>query len=196
MSSSRSRSWEDTPEIDWSTPEDKWSDLQHTIDWSTAQEEVDDASGFGPFDYSYSPLSDYTQRFRLLRLFPRSRNAAIQAKLYERHEVNEYEALSYTWGQEDASASIALRARGCLYRFQIRPNLESALKHLRYTNDVRDLWIDAICINQEDDQEKSAQVPMLARIFGQAEQVCIWLGEADHQYRGQGSDWSAGGFRP
>jgi Heterokaryon incompatibility protein (HET) len=38
------------------------------------------------------------------------------------------------------------------------------------------LWADAICINQTDDQEKSLQVPLMAKMYGQAEEVLIWLG--------------------
>jgi hypothetical protein len=39
------------------------------------------------------------------------------------------------------------------------------------------LWADTICINQTDDQEKSLQVPLIAKIYGQAEEVLIWLGD-------------------
>jgi hypothetical protein len=43
---------------------------------------------------------------------------------------------------------------------------------------VRVLWLDAICINQEDNAEKSIQVPLMRQIYQQASQVCVYLGEA------------------
>lgn len=40
------------------------------------------------------------------------------------------------------------------------------------------LWIDAICINQEDDDEKGQQVQSMAKIYAKASRVIVWLGEA------------------
>lgn len=58
-------------------------------------------------------------------------------------------------------------------------NLHSALLHLRPANgdDRRPLWIDAICINQNDREERSQQVAMMREIYASATQVIIWLGE-------------------
>ena len=58
----------------------------------------------------------------------------------------------------------------------MKPTLEAALKQLRLRNNSRILWIDAVCINQEEDEEKNHQVPKMAQIFSQATRVCIWLG--------------------
>jgi hypothetical protein len=58
-------------------------------------------------------------------------------------------------------------------------NLEMALRHLRYAvgDKQRVLWADAICINQQDLEERSQQVLLMAKIFKHAEQAFIWLGE-------------------
>lgn len=93
-----------------------------------------------------------------------------------------YHALSYFWGptvDEADSDFVQIVGQGGYSKFLVRPNLASALRQLRYkTGEYRYLWIDAICINQDDDAEKSMQIPMMDRIYQQADQVCIWLGEA------------------
>lgn len=61
--------------------------------------------------------------------------------------------------------------------FYIRNNLKAALLQLRDPyNDVH-VWVDALCINQENNVEKAAQVSRMHEIYDQAENVCIWLGE-------------------
>jgi len=51
------------------------------------------------------------------------------------------------------------------------------LRRLRYPSKTRPLWIDAICINQQDRDERASQVMLMRRIYEQADRVCIWLGE-------------------
>jgi hypothetical protein len=58
----------------------------------------------------------------------------------------------------------------------IQPNLYSALLRLRKTRPGW-YWIDAVCINQKDTQERSAQVQMMDRIYQSAAEVVVWLGE-------------------
>ena len=60
----------------------------------------------------------------------------------------------------------------------VTKNLYSALKHLRLRDKVRVLWIDALCINQSDLDERSHQVLHMSSIFGRAVSVVVWLGEA------------------
>ena len=60
----------------------------------------------------------------------------------------------------------------------VTENLAAALRHLRYTNKTRLLWIDALCINQGDVKERNLQVMRMGDIFSRAVNVCIWLGEA------------------
>lgn len=58
----------------------------------------------------------------------------------------------------------------------ITHNLDVALRHLRYENRKRFIWIDSICINQSSVEEKSKQVAIMGQIFSQADNVIIWLG--------------------
>lgn len=91
-----------------------------------------------------------------------------------------YEALSYHWGDGDADEIIKIYTgdRPSWPRdFKVRRNLHSALRHLRFLDRPRILWIDAICINQANTGEKNSQVSFMARIYNQATHVCVWLGE-------------------
>lgn len=93
-----------------------------------------------------------------------------------------YDALSYTWGQADATSVIEIIAQDTVHELPITPNLESALRQLRDENNplkYRLLWIDAICINQNDDDEKNNQVPQMGAIFSQARKVLVWLGKSE-----------------
>lgn len=61
--------------------------------------------------------------------------------------------------------------------FTVRPNLHSALRTFRMENSPRTLWIDAICINQADLVEKSAQISLMRQIFEEGLRTLIWLGQ-------------------
>ncbi|KAK4231751.1 heterokaryon incompatibility protein-domain-containing protein [Podospora fimiseda] len=94
-----------------------------------------------------------------------------------------YKALSYAWGSPTddryfivVSANENSESLGAL---GITPSLDEALRYLRQlaAGDVATLcWIDQICINQQDELEKSAQVQLMGNIYKLAEQVQVWLG--------------------
>ncbi|KAK9423651.1 hypothetical protein SUNI508_04132 [Seiridium unicorne] len=56
-------------------------------------------------------------------------------------------------------------------------NLHSALRRLRQTNKCRSVWVDQLCINQDDYQERSAQVRMMRRIYSECKLAVLWLGD-------------------
>lgn len=58
----------------------------------------------------------------------------------------------------------------------ITRNLEAALRHLRYETMPRYMWIDALCINQADDEEKSVQVANMGAVYAAADSTIAWLG--------------------
>ena len=62
--------------------------------------------------------------------------------------------------------------------FNIRQNLFDALQRLRFPDRPRQLWIDAICINQSDSVEKTEQVALMGQIYAHAIRVIVWLGKA------------------
>ncbi|PMD58677.1 HET-domain-containing protein [Hyaloscypha bicolor E] len=88
-----------------------------------------------------------------------------------------YEAVSWCWGREPQDEVLRVNDGDNVFAFRISKNLKRALWALRTNDEVRQLWIDAICINQNDTKERNQQVPRMDRIYGGAEKVCIWLGE-------------------
>ncbi|KAI1335651.1 heterokaryon incompatibility protein-domain-containing protein [Xylariaceae sp. FL0016] len=97
-----------------------------------------------------------------------------------RHEWGDFVALSYSWGPPTPVHRITLD--DC--SFFVGANLFQALLHIRLHERIREgfrLWIDAICINQNDVAERSAQVGRMKDIYTAAWHVVIWLGpEADN----------------
>ena len=93
-----------------------------------------------------------------------------------------YSAVSYVWGLGSASKEIHLN--GCT--FAVRTNLWSCLHYIRkYQKSPsahcawRYIWVDAICINPVNTEERNQQVQLMDRIFSQATEVSAWLGEDD-----------------
>ncbi|KAG4441647.1 hypothetical protein IFR05_002854 [Cadophora sp. M221] len=136
-------------------------------------------------EYAYSPLE--MNEFRLLTLHPRFPdsydNASPGEELpisctltsYSRDECPPYEALSYTWG--DASNKIPIKVDDST--FEVTANLYAALEHIREDTSTVTLWIDAICINQQDDSEKTEQVKMMRDIYDSSKHARAWLGPAE-----------------
>ena len=86
-----------------------------------------------------------------------------------------YEALSYAWGDPVFPEKMYLPT-GYL---AITSNLAAALRQLRLPNRPRRLWVDAVCINQVDDNEKGHQVTLMAQIFSATTRAVGWLGEGN-----------------
>ncbi|KAN0091701.1 Heterokaryon incompatibility protein (HET) domain containing protein [Hyaloscypha variabilis] len=63
--------------------------------------------------------------------------------------------------------------------FEATANLESALRHIRKADVAEVLWVDAVCINQEDTVEQNQQVHLMKSIYSEAHAVLIWLGDGD-----------------
>jgi hypothetical protein len=92
----------------------------------------------------------------------------------------EFDALSYVWGSDLERLDITLN--GCTA--QVYRNLYTALPYLARRGNlrpVRPIWIDAICINQADHEEKMMQIREMNRVYKQAKRVWIWLGISQHQ---------------
>jgi hypothetical protein len=85
-----------------------------------------------------------------------------------------YQALSYVWGPAGLTSPICVDGK----IFQATINLEAALRHIRRIGESLTLWIDAICIDQNNDFEKSDQVRRMRDIYRGAREVIIWLGQA------------------
>jgi hypothetical protein len=84
----------------------------------------------------------------------------------------EYSALSYVWGSGQAHTKIEFNG----FEAEITKNLAEALRHLRHESGSRYLWVDALCINQQDVEEKGLQVALMKDIYAYAKEVVVWLG--------------------
>ena len=142
-------------------------------------------STFGSFaqlkvtDPIYSPIPSHDGAIRVLELMPGCFANNITIKLHPvylrgGHSLS-YEALSYVWGVGASTGEAWIGGESNL-RVPITANLESALRHLRKCHEPRILWIDALCINQMDSQERSAQVQLMGEIYTFADNVIVWLG--------------------
>lgn len=88
-------------------------------------------------------------------------------------KTTSYEALSYEWGDPSGPRhNIILNGQP----FEVRENIFQALFHLRSIGVTEPLWVDAICINQEDLQERGNQVRMMDSIYKLASRVRVWVG--------------------
>ena len=125
----------------------------------------------------YRPIADLDE-IRLIHLLPGSRKSSIECLIEHANLESkpQYEALSYMWGVPEGELPIKINNS----TVRIRPNLKSALYHLRKTHRERVIWIDALCINQKDTNERNRQVNQMARIYSMASRVVLWLGESDN----------------
>ena len=118
-------------------------------------------------------------------------NASLEGSLYTLPQYGPdpfddgYEALSYTWGSVHNPPTYLIEIIESVQptgdsvttaTLPIHDNLVEALRHLRHPDKPRELWVDAICINQEDVNERNQQVKWMADIYSHANRVVIWLG--------------------
>ncbi|KAM0166671.1 hypothetical protein ACHAQE_001191 [Botrytis cinerea] len=98
--------------------------------------------------------------------------------------ASSFEALSYVWGPQTDQVEIQVIPRFSTHGLVLNPggslyvgqSLANALRHLRYENEARTLWIDALSIDQDNKDEKQAQVRRMKEIYRLAPRVIIWLG--------------------
>lgn len=114
---------------------------------------------------------------RLVCIKAGSENDTLECSMFTASlaEKSRFTALSYVWG--DATTRHPILVNGCT--ISIAGNLHSALKHLRSPTSHIVLWADAICIDQTNLAERGHQVEQMPKVYGAAEEVVAWLGEAD-----------------
>lgn len=102
-------------------------------------------------------------QIRLIHLQPGLASAPIDCCLEDVHlgDAPPYAALSYVWGPPDPVDTVTVNDKS----IGVTKNLHSALLHVRQESSVVTLWVDALCIVQEDKLEKSQQVQMMGGYF-------------------------------
>lgn len=124
--------------------------------------------------YQYYPLSSLTV-VRFLRLHPSiNQFKDINIDIFEAslEKVPEYEAVSYTWDQQQPTHQIYCAGK----KLSVTRNVDSILHRLRKKDAVSVLWIDSICIDQSSSLDKEAQIPIMGEIYSEARRVLVWLG--------------------
>jgi hypothetical protein len=131
--------------------------------------------------YTYSRL--HKNQIRILTILPAETNDDLCCNL--RHvdidaaKSLKYEALSYRW-EESPETPQTIWIDGCT--FVVSHSLFVAMSSLRSSKRSRSIWIDAISINQvnddDRDDEKKVQISLMGKIYCFAYEVVIWLGPA------------------
>ncbi|KAK1836081.1 heterokaryon incompatibility protein 6, OR allele [Podospora conica] len=153
--------------------------------WGAMREGMIDGSGPGdvrPDNVLYSSLPSTPSGvrgapFRLLHLLPGTGLAPLQCLLEESlldKQPDRYEALSYVWG--NLNRRVPVKVDGAMLR--IGENLCRALLALRLPEAPRIIWVDAMCINQEDNDERANQVAIMRDIYRNASQTVVWFGDS------------------
>lgn len=127
---------------------------------------------------AYRPLDHRRSEIRLLTLLPSSRPTdSIRCSLSHTSldDSPQFETLSNVWGPPVPTLDIVVDSA----RFAVTTNLHQALGALRRSKKPRVLWVDAICINQDDDDEKAYQVPLMGRLYTEAPRTVIWFGASN-----------------
>ncbi|RFN46274.1 het-domain-containing protein [Fusarium flagelliforme] len=126
--------------------------------------------------FSYTPISGERGEIRLLIIQPGTGDETVECHLQKAvlSEDPSYEALSYTWGSAKNTHLITLNG----FPRDVTDNLGLALRSLRQPEKPRTMWIDALCINQADLDEKSEQLPKMWDIYTSATRLVAWLGPA------------------
>lgn len=103
----------------------------------------------------WQPLAASKQEIHLLVLHPApdpEKEPSCELRSVSLHDEPTYEALSYCWGDTSDQRTILLHG----IQYQATRNLFQALKALRYQQEPRYLWVDAVCINQNDLDERAS----------------------------------------
>ncbi|KAH8745391.1 heterokaryon incompatibility protein-domain-containing protein, partial [Hyaloscypha finlandica] len=126
--------------------------------------------------YSTVQLDLKRKAIRLVAVLPSDQSALISCKFHIQmlQESISYTALSYTWGDASNPMGIVLDGKP----FKVRKNLWQFLQKMRQQGSLELFWIDAICIDQENVQERNHQVSLMKDIYSKASQVAFWLGPA------------------
>lgn len=123
--------------------------------------------------YEPLPLGRY---IRFLLLEPGEPDDPIVCTLHTSGlDEAQFEALSYVWGTPSMTERVSCDGKS----IYITVNLRDALVQARHKSEPRALWVDSICINQEDREEKGLQVALMAEIYRKSSCTVICLGRND-----------------
>jgi len=134
--------------------------------------------------YKYTPLAP--GEIRLLQIYRQGEELIYSLDHYDFTLAPPYSTLSYTW--DDQPRDQILSVGGSVLK--VIQNINTVLPYLTTRsplsiwnvfaeNQPQHFWIDGLCINQDDDDEKDVQVPLMHKIYTRARKGVIWLGEGN-----------------
>ncbi|KAI0890186.1 heterokaryon incompatibility protein-domain-containing protein [Annulohypoxylon maeteangense] len=112
---------------------------------------------------------------RILKILPGDASTPIKCELRvaSLSKVSDFETVSYVWGDFTNLVDIELSGR----KVGVTKNLHTLLHRLRLTSNARSVWIDQLCIDQKNKEEKSSQVRLMRQIYSRCSSGLIWFGE-------------------
>ncbi len=119
--------------------------------------------------FHYEALDSSKQQIRLLKIQSSERQPQFEIEPFELADAPSFKALSYTWGEPSSAFDVIIDDD----HIRVRENL---FQFLQAYKDDGYIWIDQICINQEDPDERNQQVSLMAAIYSRCESVILWLG--------------------
>ncbi|TRX87933.1 hypothetical protein FHL15_011165 [Xylaria flabelliformis] len=125
-----------------------------------------------------TPLDKESKQIRLLLVRPLCDGDEVTCHIKLHSLLNgdsTYEAVSYAWSHVKGKKSIVIDDE----KVEIPAAAEEVIRYLRYAKEPRVIWVDAICINQEDIREKGHQIALMHEIYKTASRTVVWLGQAD-----------------
>ncbi|KIX03068.1 uncharacterized protein Z518_06618 [Rhinocladiella mackenziei CBS 650.93] len=128
---------------------------------------------------AYVPLPKQGDYIRLLELAPGDPDNELVGKFVVHDLSNaspQYIAISYVCGNDDRSVYDILISGS---KLGIYKNADEVLRRFRSPTDIRYLWIDVACIDQDDRIEKAREVSLMYKVYQNAAQTMIWMGPAD-----------------
>ena len=128
-----------------------------------------------PSRFFHDPLDLTKASIRVLGIQTGAESTQIECVVRHVPLRRSHTCLSYMWGDESNNQTILLNGRS----FSVRYTLWTFLQRARAYGYRADFWIDAVCIDQANLQERNHQVRQMARIYRQARYVIIWLGQID-----------------
>lgn len=136
---------------------------------------------FAGQDAIYSRLDPNKRQIRLAYILPGDSDPiSISLNIVSFDDIPIYEALSYCWGDPRLTKSVLLNGKWK----EIATNLADAVKEFQRQakKEVTVLWIDALCIYQDDREERSQQVLIMPMTYRSAQRVRAWLGPRSTGY--------------
>jgi hypothetical protein len=125
----------------------------------------------------YRPLNSELKEIRLLEVAPGTADDIVSGTLKHVSLVDDpkpaYETISYCWGPARDHVFIMLDGR----MVTVPPSSEAAVRRMRLSDKPRVLWIDAICIDQSLESERSEQVAFMGMVYSSGKRNLIYLGE-------------------